>query len=154
MEIRHKDFAEKESTYEPLPLPRQILLVQPGKDTLIAARDEVRRILAEGVPDGGIQVLLEEGEYQLTETLLFDERDSGTLYSPVVWCAQEGKKVTISGGERLEAEEFTPVAADDPLYARLPEPEKTLVVDLRAKGIEAEPYSGSQVSHRSCQEYG
>ncbi len=142
MAIRHKDYAEKESTYESLPVPHQILLVQPGQDTLIAARDEVRRIISEGLPEGGIQVLLEEGEYQLTETLLFDERDSGTLHSPVVWCVREGKKVTISGGERLEAEGFSPVTADDPLYMRLPEPEKTLVFDLKAKWIETEPYSG------------
>ncbi len=140
--MRHKDFAEVESGYGPLPVPRQTLLVQPGPDTLIAARDEVRRILAEGVPDGGIRVLLEEGEYQLTDTLCFDERDSGTLHSPVVWCAREGANVTVSGGERLEAADFVPVAADDPLFTRLPEPEGTLVVDLKAKGIEAEPYAG------------
>jgi hypothetical protein len=142
MAMQHKKYADVQSRYEAPPKPRHILLVSPGKDTLIAARDQVRRMIAEGDAEGGIRVVLEEGEYRLTQTLHFDERDSGTAYAPVVWTAQQGKKALISGGVRLPAEGFSAVSTGDPLYNRLPMPEQTLVMDLRAHGIESAPYEG------------
>ena len=140
--IRHKAYADVKGGFDPLPAPRYTIMVSPGKDTLIAARDQVRRLLAAGPLDGLVEVVLQEGEYQLTEALCFDERDSGTPCCPVVWRAQEGARATVSGGEALRRSDLTPVAEDDPLYARLPEPARTLTIDLTARGIRFEPFIG------------
>ncbi|MBQ8953417.1 MAG: right-handed parallel beta-helix repeat-containing protein [Clostridia bacterium] len=142
MAIRHKAYADVKGARETLPAPSRVVMVFPGKDTLVAARDQVRRLLAAGPLDGRIEVVLQEGEYQLTETLRFDERDSGTDCCPVVWRAQEGKKVTVSGGVALTRADLSPVTEGDPLYARLPDPASTLTMDLKARHIALEPYEG------------
>jgi len=141
--LRHKDYAQVESSYYPLPAPGITIRVVPGPGALEHARDQVRTLIASGLPAGGIRVELSGGEYEMESALLFDERDSGTPYAPVVWQSAPGETALISGGKRLETDWFSPISSDDPMYARFPRPERVLVCDLQAHGMAAEPFSGS-----------
>lgn len=49
-----------------------------------------------------VTVYLMSGTYELTEPLVFDQRDSGTAEAPVVWRAYPGEKPVISGGKQLD----------------------------------------------------
>lgn len=61
---------------------------------------ELRRLKDPSV-NGGIQVILQGGTYQLEEPLLFRPEDSGTLESPTTFCAEKDAKVVISGGVQV-----------------------------------------------------
>jgi Right handed beta helix region len=64
--------------------------------TLTQARDALR-----GGPAGGT-VILKAGTYYLPRTFVLTARDSGTAEKPVVYEAEAGAKVVISGGMKLE----------------------------------------------------
>ena len=68
--------------------------------SLEKARDEVRRINANMT--GDIVVWLMDGVWELSETLRFDERDSGSNGYFVRYQAAPGAKPVLSGGRRLE----------------------------------------------------
>ena len=71
--------------------------------TIEAARDAVRALKnADGLPSGGIRVILREGDYILSKGLEFDSRDSGTKDSPIIYSAYENERVRILGGVKLE----------------------------------------------------
>lgn len=71
--------------------------------TIEAARDAVRALKnADGLPTGGIRVILREGGYTLSKGLEFDSRDSGTKDSPIIYSAYENERVRILGGVKLE----------------------------------------------------
>jgi len=81
--------------------------------TVYEAQEAVRDIIAKGeYPKGGITVFLREGQYVLDKTLTFDERDSGTPESPVVWRAYYGEDVIITTGSSIPFSEFS--LSDDP----------------------------------------
>jgi hypothetical protein len=103
--------------------------------TLHAARNFARAILAQG-PDSAahprlapaVDILLGDGVYELTETLVLDERDSGRPGAPVRWTAAPGAGPVIAGGRRLRpvwrsvdgnvyATDVTPGPAFDQLFA-------------------------------------
>ena len=58
---------------------------------------EMRRLQVPGIEDG-IHIILKEGTYYLYEPLHLRPEDSGTAESPTTISAEEGGKVTISGG--------------------------------------------------------
>lgn len=58
---------------------------------------EMRRLQVSGIDDG-IHIILKEGTYYLYEPLHLRPEDSGTAESPTTISAEEGGKVTISGG--------------------------------------------------------
>ena len=70
--------------------------------TLERARDAVRGVNADMT--GDIVVYLMDGVWELTETLRFDERDSGTNGHFVRYQALPGAKPVVSGGKRLDAD--------------------------------------------------
>ncbi len=71
------------------------------------AQAEVRALIAKGLPEGGVKVLLREGKYYLPQTLVFTPADSGTEKAPVVYASAPGELATLSGG-RLVAAKFQP----------------------------------------------
>ncbi|MEM1083742.1 MAG: right-handed parallel beta-helix repeat-containing protein [Verrucomicrobiota bacterium] len=79
--------------------------------SLEAARDLVRKRIAAGLPDGGIEVRIHPGEYHFTETLRFAKEDSGTVTSPIVWRGHEPGKVVFTGGNPLDASQFETIKA-------------------------------------------
>lgn len=69
--------------------------------TLERAQQLVRQIKKDGMPDGGVEVILEEGTYFINKTLVFRAEDSGTKGAPVVYRAAKDEQVVISGGRKL-----------------------------------------------------
>ncbi len=68
--------------------------------SLIAARDEIRKRKAAGeLKNEDVRVVVEPGEYALTEPIIFEPQDSGTADHPVVYSAMPA--VTFSGGRRI-----------------------------------------------------
>lgn len=77
------------------------------------AQEAVRKLNQNGeYPEGGVTVFLREGQYVLNETLLFDERDSGTAEAPVTWRAYYDEDVTLTTGSSIKFSEFE-VSDDD-----------------------------------------
>ncbi len=105
--------------------------------TLTRARDAVREAKADGLPEGGITVWLHGGRYELAERLELGPEDSGSENAPILWRAQPGKPVVLSGGRRIPTRAFGPVT-DASVLGRLPEEARGHVVqaDLRALGVE------------------
>lgn len=61
--------------------------------TLEGARDYIRKLKdTKGMPQGGIKVILREGDYTLDKTLELDSRDSGTADSPIEFTAYQEKR--------------------------------------------------------------
>jgi hypothetical protein len=81
-------------------------------------------------------IIIHEGSYDLHESLIFGERDSGTDGFPVIITAAPGEKVNITGGRSLSAEKFKAVR-DKTILQRLPlESRRSVVqIDLRAEGV-------------------
>jgi Right handed beta helix region len=62
------------------------------------ARDFLRSMAREGMD---VTVWIESGEYSLSSTLEFDERDGGLRNGSVTYRAKPGEEVTLSGGVRV-----------------------------------------------------
>lgn len=102
--------------------------------TLRGARDAVRRLKTQGLPPGGVAVIIRAGVYQTTETLTLGPEDSGTQQAPISYSAEKPGTVTLTGGQRIEG--FEPVT-DPAILARVPEEARGRVMqlDLRRQGI-------------------
>ncbi len=99
--------------------------------TMHAAQQKVRELAM--VHLGPITVNLRGGEYVLTETVAFDEADSGLVGAPVTWRAYNGEDVRIYGGARVDAALITP--ADPAVSARVLDKEaagKLMQMDISA----------------------
>jgi hypothetical protein len=105
--------------------------------TLARARDEVRKIKAQGLPPGGIAINLREGSYTLKNTLALTADDSGTDSAPIVYRSYANESARINGARLLTADDFKPVT-DPAVLARLAPEAKGHVVqlDLNALGIQ------------------
>lgn len=105
--------------------------------TLEKARDAVRALKSgEGLPAGGVEIVIREGVYRFTHTFQLDERDSGASGAPIVYKAYEGEKVIFTGGDTLDAARFKPVT-DAAVLERIPQGarEHVLQLDLQSIGI-------------------
>lgn len=103
--------------------------------TLERARDEIRqRKQAEGLPAGGVTVLLHGGDYFRGEALKLEEQDSGTVESPIVYAAVKGETVVLSAAKAVTG--FVPVT-DPKVLERLPAEARGKVVQtaLALQGI-------------------
>ncbi len=68
--------------------------------TLVRARDAVRELIAEGLSEP-VTVMVRGGKYYLPDTLLLNQKDSGTRDHPVAYKAYPGEKPVLSGGRRI-----------------------------------------------------
>ena len=103
--------------------------------TLGRARDEIRRRKEAGeLPKEGAAVLLQGGDYPVTEALRFEEQDSGTPEGPITYAAAPGQTAALRADREIGG--FAPVT-DPAILARLPEEARGNVVqsDLRQQGI-------------------
>ncbi|MGB2824044.1 MAG: right-handed parallel beta-helix repeat-containing protein [Phycisphaerae bacterium] len=67
--------------------------------TPAGARNAIRALKQkQGLPAGGVKVLIRGGRYFLTEPLTLTAEDSGTRAAPIVYAAAAGEKVVLSGG--------------------------------------------------------
>jgi hypothetical protein len=105
--------------------------------TLTAARDAIRPLIAAGqLPRGGVTVMVQAGEYTLTDSFELTAADSGSPTRPIIYRAAPGATVRIIGGRTLPAEAFSPLQ-DEKILARLaPEVRgKIMSADLKALGL-------------------
>lgn len=67
--------------------------------TIQQARDTIRDL--EMLPNGGITVILEDGTYYESETIVFEPQDSGTKEEPIIYKARNEGKAIITGEEAI-----------------------------------------------------
>ncbi len=130
----------------PYPIPGVKLYVSltgsdsnPGTEekpfqTLEHALDEARRIKKEGVPQGGIGILVAGGTYPLKKSIHIGPDLTGTEEAPLSIVAANGPKVIFNAGVKVVG--FTPVT-DTEILSRLSEEarDKVLQVNLKERGI-------------------
>jgi len=102
-------------------------------NTLAAAREAVRKLKAQS-PEGKepISVILREGVYSLGEPFELTEADSGTSETPIIYQAQDGEKVILTGGKSFDISEFEAVS-DPVILEKLPEGARGHVRQLNLK---------------------
>ncbi len=67
--------------------------------TLIAARDAIRALKADGGLQQPVEILVREGTYYLSEPLRLSAPDSGTFDCPITYKAFPGEQPILSGGK-------------------------------------------------------
>lgn len=88
-----------------------------------------------------ITVYLREGTYTLSQSVTFDDRDSGTEQSPITYKAYNGEAVRFIGGKLLSPACVERVT-DEAILDRVIDPyakTKLMKIDLGAQGIENIP---------------
>ena len=103
--------------------------------TLTRARDAIREWRRNG-GTGPVEVVIDGGNYPMTESFVLGPEDSGTPDAPVTWRAAEGQEVRLSGGLTLSAADFAPVS--DPAVAAKLRPEvreRVRQIDLAQRGV-------------------
>jgi len=103
--------------------------------TLERARDAIRGLKKAGkLPRGQVVVVVRGGTYELSRPLELTEDDSGTADSPIVYRAEKGKVVRLSGGRSVE--NWRPVTDKASLDRLDPAARgKVFQADLEALGI-------------------
>lgn len=98
------------------------------------ARDVLRGVDRGALPPGEITIVLHAGLYELSSPVCFGKEDSGSPDHPLVYRAETGAKVRISGGRTVSG--WGPVT-DREVLARLPEVARghVLQVNLAEQGI-------------------
>jgi hypothetical protein len=87
--------------------------------SLAGAQHKIRELKeAEGLPEGGVAVYFRGGRYPMSYTVTFDEEDSGTERSPIVYAAYPGEAPVITGGVYIEGSSLK--AASGELAERIP----------------------------------
>ena len=102
------------------------------------AQAKIRELKAgEGLPAGGITVLVKDGEYKLTESLNFTEEDSGTAECPITYVSEHELGAFLTGGLILSASDFEELSSEekDSLIDSSAK-EKVVKVDLAKYGID------------------
>ena len=86
--------------------------------------------------EGGAIVWLHEGRYDLSATMVFDERDSGKPGRPVVWKRWASDNVSFTGGKTLNTGRFKPCCnGTDDTRVKASGRSEILEFDLHAAGI-------------------
>ncbi len=70
--------------------------------SLTGARDAIRRIKDHGPLREAVHVLVAAGTYRITEPIVFEPRDSGTVGNPIVYEAAPARRPVISGGRAIQ----------------------------------------------------
>src|SRR5207249_1616821 len=69
--------------------------------TIPAARDRIRAARQADPSSAPAEVLIREGDYQISAPLVFEPQDSGTASRPVTYAAYHGEHPRISGGTEI-----------------------------------------------------
>ena len=102
--------------------------------TLERAREEIRKLKANGPLKEPATVFVRAGQYRMTRTLQLTSEDSGTERFPVTWQAMRGEEVRFIGGVRLTG--FKPVSKPAILERLAPAARgQVLELDLKAAGV-------------------
>jgi len=69
--------------------------------SIAGTRDAVRKLKVQTASDETMRVIIADGEYTLTEPVVFKPEDSGTEGRPVIYEAERGARPILSGGRRI-----------------------------------------------------
>ncbi len=102
--------------------------------SLSGARDAVRGLIAAGLPDGGVEVLVQGGTYTLDAPVAFSTQDSGSEHSRIVYRAVSDQDVRLLGGKLVTNWQQV---SDPNIVKRLDESARGQVVqaDLKQLGV-------------------
>ena len=104
------------------------------------AQAKIREIKAgDGLPEGGITVLLASGEYSVMEGINFTAEDSGTEECHITYMSAEKNGAVLTGGITLDPADFLPLDEEEKAIindenAR----DKIVKIDLKKYGITVE----------------
>ena len=105
--------------------------------TVPEAQAKIRELKAgDGLPVGGVTVLVKDGEYKLDTGLTFTEEDSGTAESPITYVSESEFGAVLTGGLILSAEDFEPLNSEE--RSKLLDDtakDKVVKVDLKEYGL-------------------
>ena len=102
--------------------------------TIEKARDVLESIK---LPEGGVTVYVRGGTYQITKTIEFGAKNSGTAERPITYQAYNGEKVEFVGGKTLDTSKIKKVT-DEAILNRLVDQDarKNLyMLDLAEQGV-------------------
>lgn len=86
-----------------------------------------------------IEVIFKEGEYKRDKSFVLEASDSGTLFAPVTYKAEEGKEVSFNGATRLDISAFKPITDESVISRLYPHvKDKVVQMDLSAQGLTKE----------------
>ena len=87
--------------------------------TLTKARDRLRSLRKEdALGQGPVKVVVEEGTYTLKQSFQLEKKDGGRTEGRVLFTAQKGKEVRLTGGKKVPPDAFVPVK-DEKVIERL-----------------------------------
>ncbi|MCC7474835.1 MAG: right-handed parallel beta-helix repeat-containing protein [Pirellulales bacterium] len=86
--------------------------------SLQTARDAIRKLKASGLSNEAVTVEVADGEFQLSEPLVFTSQDSGTANAEIRYVAAAGARPVFCGGRKISG--FKP-ASDGNWTAHIPE---------------------------------
>jgi hypothetical protein len=75
--------------------------VAPDGESLVAARDAIRKLKAQGPLREAVRVEIADGVYPITGALVFEPQDGGTAEFPITYAASPGARPLISGGRKI-----------------------------------------------------
>lgn len=102
--------------------------------TLKGAQDRLRSMKNVAVPPK--KVIIHQGVYDLTKSLVFDENDAGSEDNPAIWTAAPGEKVQITGGKSINGNHFKPTRNKNILVRLSSAAQKAVLeINLKKEGI-------------------
>ncbi len=110
--------------------------------TIPEAQAKIREIKSgEGLPVGGITVLVKDGKYTVTEPITFTEEDSGTEEAPITYVSENEFGAIITGGIILSAEDFEPLSAEErDILVEEHAKDRVVKVDLKKYGLTSDDW--------------
>jgi hypothetical protein len=117
--------------------------------TLAQARNAIRKLRESKnnvLPKGGVEVEIHGGNYEVRETITFEESDSGTADAPIVYRNADSETPTLSGGVNLKTLAKEKLTNGTPLFQKVTDAtilnkieksvrDKLMVTDLKLLGI-------------------
>ncbi|MBR5453306.1 MAG: right-handed parallel beta-helix repeat-containing protein, partial [Clostridia bacterium] len=105
--------------------------------SIAEAQTKIREIKSgDGLPEGGITVLVASGEYGIKDGLNFTEEDSGTETAPIKYLSAEKGGAVLNGGVTLSASDFEPLSDEEKAILNDEAAKNAVVkVDLTKYGI-------------------
>ncbi len=106
------------------------------------AQAKIRELKAgEGLPMGGITVLVKDGQYKLDSALTFTEEDSGSEDCPITYVSENEFGAILTGGLILSSKDFEPLSSDEKA-ALVDETakDKVVKVDLKKYGLKTDDW--------------
>jgi len=108
--------------------------------TISEAKEKIREMKnGEGLPEGGVTVMLMSGDYYAAGGIEFTADDSGTEDCPITYMAAEEHGATVTGGITIPAADF--ISLSDEEKAKLNDEtakDKVLKADLKKYGVTTE----------------